>query len=305
MMHSFLLNFQSQDDTGKLINSYMRTLVGGERRARVPRRSACAARVCCVRPRRRSRTTRWRGRVPASTGSPLWPGGGRGLRAPRVLRRPRPPQQAIANREAKVLNIRLDDLRDVRAGEGPGPAGPPGGERADALRWLGAVVDGWRRGTREALHPHSARSGADRTRSRGARHRQSAHARSRAPCPLAVPPPHSPAPAPCPQYLAEVDPARRRLLDDVKANTMRYVGIAAEAADEAMPPPEGLPQADIFDRLLESVSRLRGGARAGCWGGHARQGAAALPPACLTAPYGIWPVSASPACAWCTVGTGA
>jgi len=37
---------------------------------------------------------------------------------------------------------------------------------------------------------------------------------------------------------------------------MRYIGIAAEAADEAMPPPEGLPQADIFDRLLESVSQL-------------------------------------------------
>ncbi|KIZ01252.1 Protein PROLIFERA [Monoraphidium neglectum] len=55
-------------------------------------------------------------------------------------------------------------------------------------------------------------------------------------------------------YLSEVDPGRRRLLDDVKENTMRYAGIAAEAADEAMPPPEGLPQADIFDRLLESRS---------------------------------------------------
>jgi hypothetical protein len=38
---------------------------------------------------------------------------------------------------------------------------------------------------------------------------------------------------------------------------MRYAGIAAEAADEAMPPPEGRPQADIFDRLLESVSCCR------------------------------------------------
>lgn len=58
-------------------------------------------------------------------------------------------------------------------------------------------------------------------------------------------------------YLAEVDPGRAALLDDVKGNTMRYVGIAAEAADDAMPPPEGLPQADIFDRLLESVSNQR------------------------------------------------
>lgn len=55
-----------------------------------------------------------------------------------------------------------------------------------------------------------------------------------------------------------MDPGRRQLLDDVKNNTMRYLGIAAEAADEAMPPPEGLPQADIFDRLLESVSNSRG-----------------------------------------------
>lgn len=29
MLHSFLLNFQSQDDTGKLVNKYMRTLVRG------------------------------------------------------------------------------------------------------------------------------------------------------------------------------------------------------------------------------------------------------------------------------------
>lgn len=62
-----------------------------------------------------------------------------------------------------------------------------------------------------------------------------------------------------PQYLAEVDPGRQQLLENVKNNTMRYIGIAAEAADEAMPPPEGLPQADIFDRLLESVSRAGGG----------------------------------------------
>jgi hypothetical protein len=63
-----------------------------------------------------------------------------------------------------------------------------------------------------------------------------------------------PPPSTTSQYLAEVDPGRQRLLDDVKTNTMRYVGIVSEAADEAMPPPEGLPQADIFDRLLESVS---------------------------------------------------
>jgi hypothetical protein len=68
----------------------------------------------------------------------------------------------------------------------------------------------------------------------------------------------SPLPPTPKKYLAEVDPARRRLLDDVKGNTMRYIGIAAEAADEAMPPPEGLPQSDIFDRLLESV-------RCCCW----------------------------------------
>lgn len=65
------------------------------------------------------------------------------------------------------------------------------------------------------------------------------------------------------QYLAEVDPGRQRLLEDIKANTMRYIGIAAEAADEAMPPPEGLPQADIFDRLLETVSARVCGARGG------------------------------------------
>ena len=52
---------------------------------------------------------------------------------------------------------------------------------------------------------------------------------------------------------------RQRLLEDVKNNTMRYIGIAAEAADEAMPPPEGLPQADIYDRLLESVSTFARG----------------------------------------------
>lgn len=57
-----------------------------------------------------------------------------------------------------------------------------------------------------------------------------------------------------------MDPTRGRLLEDIKGNTMRYVGLVAEAADDAMPPPEGLPQADIYDRLLESVS-ARGGTR--------------------------------------------
>ncbi|GBF93305.1 DNA replication licensing factor MCM7 [Raphidocelis subcapitata] len=116
VLHSFLLNFQSADESGKLVNKYMRTL------------------------------------------------------------------QAIANRECKLLNVYLDDLRD---------------------------------------------------------------------------------------YLAEVDPARQRLLEDIQSNTMRYVGIVAEAADDAMPPPEGLPQADIFDRLLESRSerlehmRAQGGGNSG------------------------------------------
>jgi hypothetical protein len=86
------------------------------------------------------------------------------------------------------------------------------------------------------------------------------------------------------------------LLERVKTNTMRYVGMMAEAADEAMPPPEGLPQADIFDRLLESVS-WPGGSRVaqGCRFLAGSRGIAGAPP-----------LRSTPSCAWpphvCSVG---
>ena len=134
-------------------------------------------------------------------------------------------QQAIANREGKVLNIYLDDLRDVSGRTGHGSV------TADRHMRLRQAAASCRRGVL-LLHMPVLVFAAATTDSTL---------------------------LPWPQYLSEVDPTRQRLLEDVKNNTMRYIGIAAEAADEAMPPPEGLPQADIYDRLLESVSTFARG----------------------------------------------